>query len=170
MISYTDVKRLYKLDYTHIDTWTMLCVTFTFKKQLCKKYVRNDVHEYCKNLVKDLPINNKIKRAFMKEDDKLKLFLKNKSEIEYRYKIIVDVAKDLLIKYETNLTLEKLQIKMKEMSKTNISESNIIEELCNFIENYNSSKDLKIKRKKILNEKILNNCSDIQVEFCTKYK
>ena len=158
VISFSEVKRKYKLTDEDIGNGNLLCIEFLMYNTYCRKYLIDDIEKLACELTENLDINDKRKRAYIKQKnirDELKRKKQNKEQKMEEIKEYVEISsqkhdikigiddsiQEMLDKYSESdnisVTYASLKIilymeqKIKIIKKQNIRK----EEINNFIKN-----------------------------------
>ena len=98
MMSYTDVKKKYKLTADELDNADIFYISFTAHNKLCTKYLVKHVEKLVYDLTKDLDDKDPRKRAFEKQKrimDEMKI---ENSKTNNDKKIMIEYIKELLLR------------------------------------------------------------------------
>ena len=156
MISYTDVKKKYKLTDDEIDSTKLFFVQFKIHGNIGTKYLRSEIEHLADELTKDLDPYNKKRQAYLKQKELIDEIKKKEEEyINMKKKIKEDVL-ELVKKYDvvvddvTKCYVDELFEDINVTKEKNRNTMRIVEK----VGKWYRKKELKIKKKNKIEKQI----------------
>lgn len=174
IIFYSDAKRLYKLNDEQLFNNGLQIVKFKMRgsRQICRKFIRNEVHQLADKLSTGLELGHKLRIAYEKVDHMYEEERRKKKELEQRVNNLIDHINSLILKHDITIDIGSYdELKRKLIGYCNDNRYTD-QQIVNSMMEYSLSYIEREKRRKFINQQIddLINLRNVEEPWLISYQ